>query len=104
MFRKAPLAGNASACKNCWCWICDLPFAQCSQWTSQTDGLASHCNAYDSHKAEVETRWRWHERAAAEAGPPALTPKHPLPVYQVTLLHATGTTLLLLHCCTVCIY
>ena len=32
--------GNAVACANCYCWVCDVPAADCGAW-------AAHCDAHD---------------------------------------------------------
>ena len=54
---------NAKFCKNCFCYICDIPASQCCQWhipiTSNTKNpyVNSHCNASDDY-FDGNGRWK----------------------------------------------
>ncbi|EOD28758.1 hypothetical protein EMIHUDRAFT_114050 [Emiliania huxleyi CCMP1516] len=52
-FAKRPLHGNAEACPRCYCYICDAPARECTQWQSDYRNAPSHCNAHDRL-----TKWR----------------------------------------------
>lgn len=40
----AVAAGNSECCDLCYCYVCDKPASECSQWTVVM-GKGSHCNA-----------------------------------------------------------
>ena len=69
-FAKRPLHGNAEACPRCYCYICDAPAGECTQWQSDYRKAPSHCNAHDigsrnggscgmARKGSGSARWRY---------------------------------------------
>ncbi|OEU23438.1 hypothetical protein FRACYDRAFT_233609 [Fragilariopsis cylindrus CCMP1102] len=42
---------NKECCKNCFCFVCDIPSSQCQEWTS---GSNHHCNAISG---DVNSKW-----------------------------------------------
>lgn len=43
---KRTIGTNESACAHCWCYVCQHPVADCSQWTSLDTTRPAHCNAH----------------------------------------------------------
>ena len=43
---KRTVRGNDAFCEKCWCFVCEVPAAQCHQWTSMDTKQPAHCNGH----------------------------------------------------------
>ena len=61
---RLTVAGNASTCPQCYCYVCQVPASECSQWTSRDARRPAHCNAHGKLALWIGLRGT-HARAAA---------------------------------------
>ena len=47
---KRAVRGNDKHCPSCWCFVCEVPVAQCPQWSSRDAKTPAHCNAHAKNK------------------------------------------------------
>ena len=43
---KLTIEANAKTCAQCYCFVCQIPAAQCEGWQSRDAKVAAHCNAH----------------------------------------------------------
>jgi len=72
---KKTVAGNEKACARCYCFVCDVEWAECTQWTSENTKQPAHCNAHGGQNSAMWVRMKtqWHQ-SAARAAAAAVTP------------------------------
>ncbi|KAL9186838.1 hypothetical protein ACHAXT_010558 [Thalassiosira profunda] len=47
---------NEQHCAKCYCFVCDVPAAECDKWNKGGGNYASHCHAHDKDKKWVGMR------------------------------------------------
>jgi len=74
---KKTVAGNEKACARCYCFVCDVEWAECTQWTSENTKRPAHCNSHGGRNSAMWTlmKSQWHQ-SAARAAAAAVAPIH----------------------------